>query len=98
MCQYILKDIKLKNTLFIILGSAIFSFGIVDFNMQNNLGEGGFTAITRLLYFIWEINPASSNIHLNLPIFLIGLKNLGKNTIINTIIKKISVTSYVEKY
>jgi len=96
MCQYIFKDIKLKNTLFIILGSAIFSFGIVHFNMQNNLGEGGFTGITLLLYFIWEINPAISNILLNLPVFLIGLKYLGKNTFIYTIIGTISVSIFLE--
>src|SRR5690625_1827256 len=96
MCQYIFKDIKLKNTLFIILGSAIFSFGIVHFNMQNNLGEGGFTGITLLLYFIWEINPAISNILLNLPVFLIGLKYLGKNTFIYTILGTISVSIFLE--
>ncbi|PTY83089.1 YitT family protein, partial [Heyndrickxia sporothermodurans] len=41
--------IKAKNILFILLGSAIFAFGIVHFNMQNNLAEGGFTGITLLL-------------------------------------------------
>src|SRR5699024_4785026 len=96
MCQYIFKDIKLKNTLFIILGSAIFSFGIVHFNMQNNLGEGRFTGITLLLYFIWEINPAISNILLNLPVFLIGVKYLGKNTFLYTIIGTISVSIFLE--
>src|SRR5699024_11821386 len=74
----------------------IFSFGIVHFNMQNNLGEGGFTGITLLLYFIWEINPAISNILLNLPVFLIGLKYLGKNTFIYTIIGTISVSIFLE--
>src|SRR5699024_11960445 len=93
MFQYIFKYIKLKNILFIILGSAIFSFGIVHFNMQNNLGEGGFTGITLLLYFIWEINPAICNILLNLPVFLIGLKYFGVNTFSYTLIGIIS--SYI---
>src|SRR5699024_11064582 len=120
MCQYIFKDIKLKNTFFIILGSAIFSFGIVHFNMQNNLVEGGFTGITLLLYFICDIHSAISNILLNLPVitllfylickiipvisnillnlsvFLIGLKYLGKNTFIYTIIGTISVSIFLE--
>ncbi|HLR60186.1 MAG TPA: YitT family protein [Pseudogracilibacillus sp.] len=89
------KGIKLKNTLFIILGSAIFSFGIVHFNMQNNLGEGGFTGITLLLYFIWDLNPAVTNILLNLPVFFIGLKYLGKNTFIYTIIGTLSVSIFL---
>src|SRR5699024_10252795 len=96
MCQYIFKDIKLKNTLFIILGSAIFSFGIVHFNMQTNLGEGGFTGITLLLYCIWEINPAICNMLLTLSVFLIGLTYLGKNTFIYTIIGTISVSIFLE--
>lgn len=43
--------LKIKNSLFILLGAAIFAFGLVHFNMQNNLAEGGFTGITLLLYF-----------------------------------------------
>ena len=64
--------------------------------MQNNLGEGGFTGITLLLYFLWEINPAISNIVLNLPVFLIGFKYLGKNTFIYTIIGTLSVSLFLE--
>ena len=45
--------LELKNIFFILLGAAIFSFGIVHFNMQNNLAEGGFTGITLLLYFLF---------------------------------------------
>src|SRR5699024_11429159 len=89
-------DLRIKNIFFILVGAAIFSFGIVHFNMQNNLVEGGFTGITLLLYFIWEINPAISNILLNLPVFLIGLKYLGKNTFIYTIIGTISVSIFLE--
>ncbi len=95
MWNYIFKDIKLKNTLLIIFGSAVFSFGIVHFNMQNNLGEGGFTGITLLLYFIWDLNPAITNIILNIPVFLIGLKYLGKNTFIYTIIGTLSVSVFL---
>lgn len=65
---------KLKNLFFILLGSAIFSFGLVHFNMQNNLAEGGFTGITLLLFFLFQINPSISNLVLNVPIFFIGWK------------------------
>ncbi|GAA0423071.1 MULTISPECIES: YitT family protein [Virgibacillus] len=78
--------LKVKNILFILLGSAIFSFGIVHFNMQHNLGEGGFTGITLLLYFLWKWDPAITNIILNIPLFLIGWKFLGRNSFIYSII------------
>lgn len=87
--------LKLKNILFILLGSAIFSFGIVHFNMQNNLSEGGFTGITLLFYFLWDWDPAIMNIVLNVPIFLIGWKVLGRNTFLYTIIGTFSVSLFL---
>ncbi|WP_226034703.1 YitT family protein [Aquibacillus saliphilus] len=88
-------DLKVKNILFILVGSAIFSFGIVHFNMQNNLGEGGFTGITLLFYFLWQWDPAISNIVLNIPIFLIGWKFLGRNSFIYTIIGTLAVSLFL---
>ncbi|MBR3120797.1 YitT family protein [Oceanobacillus profundus] len=90
-----LKGLRLKNILFIVLGAAIFSFGIVHFNMQNNLGEGGFTGITLLLYFLWEWDPAISNIILNVPLFFIGWKFLGENTFIYTILGTVMVSVFL---
>ncbi|ALX47946.1 YitT family protein [Lentibacillus amyloliquefaciens] len=87
--------LKIKNLFFILVGSAIFSFGIVHFNMQNNLGEGGFTGITLLFYFLWGWDPAISNIVLNVPIFFIGWKYLGRNTFIYTIIGTLAVSLFL---
>lgn len=67
-----LGEIRLKNIFFILIGAAIFSFGLVHFNMQNNLAEGGFTGITLLLYALFHISPSISNLVLNIPIFFIG--------------------------
>jgi len=87
--------LRIKNIFFILLGAAIFSFGLVHFNMQNNLSEGGFTGITLLLYFLFKINPAITNILLNIPIFFIGWKYLGRNTFFYTIIGTISVSVFL---
>ena len=63
------KDLRIKNILFILLGAAIFSFGLVHFNMQNNLAEGGFTGLTLIIYQLTGFNPSYSNLILNLPLF-----------------------------
>ena len=89
------KNIKIKNVLFILLGSAIFSFGIVHFNMQNNLAEGGFTGITLLLYALWNWDPSITNLLLNIPLFVIGWKLLGKNVFIYTIIGTVAVSIFL---
>ncbi|WP_102345794.1 YitT family protein [Bacillus sp. Marseille-P3661] len=88
-------DIKLINILFILLGSAIFSFGIVHFNMENSLAEGGFTGITLLFYFLFNIDPSITNLVLNIPIFFIGWKLLGRNAFIYTVIGTFSVSIYL---
>jgi uncharacterized membrane-anchored protein YitT (DUF2179 family) len=62
-----MKGLRFKNIIFILLGAAIFAFGLVNFNMQNNLAEGGFTGITLLLFFLFNIDPSYSNLVLNIP-------------------------------
>ncbi|GAB4073592.1 YitT family protein [Barrientosiimonas marina] len=93
-----LFGLKLKNILFILLGSAIFAFGLVHFNMENNLGEGGFTGLTLLFYFLWNWDPSISNIVLNVPIFFIGWKYLGRNTFIYTIIGTFAVSLFLDLF
>lgn len=90
--------LKVKNILFILLGAAIFSFGIVHFNMQNNLSEGGFTGITLLFYFLWGWDPAIMNIILNIPVFFIGWKFLGRNTFYYTIIGTVAVSIFLSVF
>ncbi|OMP65849.1 YitT family protein [Domibacillus epiphyticus] len=87
--------IRFKNILFILIGSAVFSFGLVHFNMQNNLAEGGFTGITLLLYNLFGIEPSYSNLVLNIPLFFIGWKLLGRISFYYTLIGTFSVSLFL---
>lgn len=87
--------LKIKNIFFILAGAAIFSFGIVHFNMQNNLSEGGFTGITLLLFFLYKWDPSYVNLILNIPLFFLGWKLLGRNTFLYTIIGTVSVSVFL---
>jgi uncharacterized membrane-anchored protein YitT (DUF2179 family) len=86
---------KFKNIFFILLGSAIFSFGLVHFNMENKLAEGGFTGITLLLYFLFKWDPSYTNLFLNIPIFIIGWKFLGRTSFIYTLIGTVSLSVFL---
>ncbi|MGD6815781.1 YitT family protein [Metabacillus sp. 84] len=90
-----MNGLKIRNILFILLGSSIFAFGLVHFNMQNKLAEGGFTGITLLLYFIFTIDPSISNLVLNIPLFIIGWKLLGRISFIYTMIGTISLSVFL---
>jgi uncharacterized membrane-anchored protein YitT (DUF2179 family) len=87
--------LKVKNIIFILFGSAIFAFGLVNFNMQNNLSEGGFTGITLLLFFLFKWDPAIMNIVLNIPVFFLGWKLLGKTTFIYTLIGTFALSLFL---
>lgn len=87
--------LSIKSIFFILLGSAIFSFGIVHFNMQNNLAEGGFTGITLLLYFLFKFDPSYTNLILNIPLFILGWKLLGRVAFYYTMIGTISVSIFL---
>jgi len=91
----LLYGLKFKNIFFILLGAAIFSFGLVHFNMQNNLAEGGFTGITLLLYFVFGWSPSITNLLLNLPLFFLGWKLLGRSVFIYTIIGTVGVSIFL---
>ncbi|MDQ0244027.1 uncharacterized membrane-anchored protein YitT (DUF2179 family) [Bacillus fengqiuensis] len=90
-----LNGLKLSNVFFILLGSAIFAFGLVNFNMQNNLAEGGFTGITLLLYFLFTIDPSITNLVLNIPLFFVGWKLLGRTSFFYTMIGVFSLSLFL---
>ncbi len=92
------KDIKLKNIFFIILGSAIFSFGLVHFNIQNELAEGGFTGITLILFFAFKWDPSIMNLVLNIPMFFIGWRMLGRRIFTYTVVGTIAVSLFLRVF
>lgn len=89
------KGVRITNIVFILLGTAIFGFGLVNFNMQNNLAEGGFTGITLLLFFLFKIDPSYSNLVLNIPLFFIGWKLLGRVAFIYTILGTVGLSLFL---
>lgn len=73
------------NFIMIALGTAIYAFGFVNFNMANQLAEGGISGFTLIGHALFNINPAYSQLLLNLPLFLLGSKIFGKKEMIYTI-------------
>ncbi|EHS56547.1 YitT family protein [Paenibacillus kribbensis] len=75
---------QLKMILPILLGTAIYAFGLLYFIIPSKLMEGGITGITLLLNYAFSISPSLSTLLLNIPLFLIGWKMLGGMQIIYT--------------
>jgi uncharacterized membrane-anchored protein YitT (DUF2179 family) len=93
--MHLFRGIKIKNLIMILLGAAIFSFGLVHFNIQHELAEGGFTGLTLILLFVFNLDPAIMNLVLNVPMFFIGWKLLGRKTFIYTVVGTVAVSVFL---
>ncbi|HSI68146.1 MAG TPA: YitT family protein [Planococcus sp. (in: firmicutes)] len=93
-----LRELQLKNIVFIVFGSALYSFGFVHFNIQNELGEGGFAGITLIFYFLWNWDPALMNLVLNIPLFIIGWRILGKKVFYYSVIGTVAVSVFLKLF
>src|SRR5699024_7914896 len=77
---------RLYDLLFITLGSFIFAAGINLFVLSSDLGEGGVTGVTLILFYVFGWSPGLMNFLINGVLMIIGYKFLNKNTIGYTII------------
>lgn len=68
----------------ILLGTAIYAFGLLYFIVPNQLMEGGVTGITILLNYAFNIPIFLTTLVLNLPLFFLGWKVLGGRQIVYT--------------
>jgi uncharacterized membrane-anchored protein YitT (DUF2179 family) len=69
-----------------ILGTALYAFGLQFFIIPNLLMEGGVTGIAVLLNYASGIPVSISSLIINLPLFFIGWRYLGKGAMINTFV------------
>ncbi len=76
----------------IFLGASIYAFGLVTFNIPNQLAEGGMTGITLILFNLTGFNPAYSTLLLNIPLILIGFKIFGTQTLVYTLVGTFSLS------
>lgn len=79
---------KIKEAILIALGVALYTFGFVKFNMANHLAEGGISGVTLIIHALFGVNPALSSLSsllLNIPLFILGARILGKKSLLLTI-------------
>lgn len=70
----------------IMAGAFIFALAINLFVIPNELGEGGVTGVTIILYYLFQWSPGLVSFILNSILLIVGYKFLDKNTTVYTII------------
>ncbi len=76
-------------------GTSLYAFGLVYFNMANQLAEGGVTGITLILLNLFGLDPALTTLLINIPLILIGGKILGKRSFVYTIIGTVALSVFL---
>lgn len=79
----------------IMLGTAIYAFGLHYFIIPNLLMEGGITGIALLLNYSLSLPPSITTLVLNIPLFIIGWYVFGKSTMASTIFGTVSLSFYL---
>lgn len=86
---------SLQSYFFIMLGSAVYSFGLHYFVISNELMEGGVTGIALLLKYAANLPPSVMTLALNIPLFLLGWRTLGRQQMMLTILGTVSISFFL---
>lgn len=89
----VLRQIQIISA--ILVGTAIYAFGLHYFVIPNQLMEGGVTGIAILLNYAAGWPLSVSTLLLNIPLFLAGWKLLGKEQMIYTFIGVVSLSVFL---
>ena len=84
-----------RNILLILLGCAIYAFGIHYFVIPNELMEGGITGIALLINYSLGIPPSITTLVINIPLFFLGWKMFSKRQMLYTIIGTASLSFFL---
>lgn len=86
---------KVRSLLLIALGVAIYTFGFVKFNMANALAEGGVAGVTLIIHALYKIDPAYTSLILNIPLFIMGARVLGRKSLALTIYGTVLLSFFI---
>lgn len=84
-----------RSIVLCILGAFVFSIAINLFSIPNNLGEGGVTGLSLMIYYMTRLPVAVSTILLNGIILLVGYRYLDKLTMRLTIFATILTSLFL---
>lgn len=87
---------KIKDFSFILIGTLILAIGLNIFLVPMKLSAGGIGAIGTVLLYFFNIPLSVTNLVLNLFLFLLGFKVLGRGSVIKTVVGMLSLSLFLE--
>lgn len=86
---------RCTNVVVIMIGTAIYAFGLHYFVISNELMEGGVTGISLLLKYVLNVPPSISTLVINIPLFYLGWRIFGKGPMLYTILGVVSLSFFL---
>ena len=97
-----MKQNKFIDYIIITAGSVIYALSVVVFTSPNNIAPGGLTGVGILLNYLFSIPIGTFILIMNVPIFILGYRFLGKRfvrksllgTILASVFNRFSIPVY----
>ena len=87
---------KTKSILLTIIGTMITGFGVGVFLTPNKIVGGGATGLSTLLYHTFGFEPGLSFFVINIIFLILGLKVLGKDFVLKTLVGTFCISIFVQ--
>ena len=71
------QDNKIIQIILLILGTLFLGIAINLFYLPNNLSTGGASGLALIIYYLYKVPVGITVVLINIPLFLIALKNIG---------------------
>ena len=81
-----LKELKKKDMILCVIGSAILAFGLYNVHSLSGVTEGGILGMMLLIKHWFHISPAISGFVMNTVCYVVGWLLLGKSFVVYSII------------
>lgn len=94
--RYELKRKTWRDLALVVFGSFMFSAGVNTFIISAQLGEGGVTGLSIVLYYAFHISPAITNFVMNAILIVVGYKFLSKRSTYLTILATVLISIFLD--
>lgn len=93
-----IRNLRAKNIIVALIGSAILAFGLYNVHSISNVTEGGVLGLTLLLHYWLNISPAISGFIMNAACYILGWKTLGSEFIVYSLISSVGFSAFYKVF
>lgn len=86
---------KIYPVFTILLGAAIYAFGLTYFVVPHHLFEGGATGITLITFYLFKIPVSLMNLLINIPLFILAWKIFGAKSLYSSLLGTLSLSAWL---